>query len=246
VVAQSGLLHLAGQAPLVGIEALCGSGDVLVLAPHPDDESLGCGLAIASAVSTGRKVALAVVTDGSRSHPGSRSCPPERLADLRRAEVRQAFRILTANAAAEPLMLAYRDTASPGTGREIAAAVRRLQSWMPSGTTAIWTTWDGDPHVDHVRTAALARAVAEAQGALGLWFFPIWGRFAEGLPTGIGPGRIHRFEAPEFTARKRSALACHASQMTRLIDDDPGGFVMSPEHQAHFLAGPEIFIRGAS
>ncbi len=31
--------------------------------------------------------------------------------------------------------------------------------------------------------------------------------------------------------------------MTKLIDDDPDGFVMDPDMQAHFIETPEIFIR---
>ena len=39
-----------------------------------------------------------------------------------------------------------------------------------------------------------------------------------------------------------AALACHRSQMTPLIDDDPEGFVMEPWRQEHFLTHPEIVI----
>jgi hypothetical protein len=48
--------------------------------------------------------------------------------------------------------------------------------------------------------------------------------------------------SPAAREAKRRALACHRSQMTRLIDDDPEGFVMSDQQQAHFLQTPEIVL----
>lgn len=245
MVARTRLLDLAAEADSIGIEQLCGGQDVLVLAPHSDDETLGCGLAIAAATAIGRRVWLAVITDGSRSHPGSATWPPDRLAHLRRAEVTNALRHLTNDPEAEPLMLGYRDTASPEADHEIAEATRRLLAWMPGSVSSIWSTWEGDPHVDHVRGAALARSVAKSRGDLALWYFPIWGRLAIEAPA-VDPARLFRFEAAAFSERKQEALSCHESQMTRLIADDPDGFVMSPDLQAHFLETPEIFIRDAS
>ena len=42
---------------------------------------------------------------------------------------------------------------------------------------------------------------------------------------------------------KARALARHATQMTPLIDDDPGGFVMPGEMQSHFIEHDELFVR---
>ena len=59
----------------------------LILAPHPDDESLGCGGLIAALSEAGRPPLVVCVTDGSASHPGSRTHPPARLKTLREAEL---------------------------------------------------------------------------------------------------------------------------------------------------------------
>ncbi len=74
-------------------EELAGDAPVVVRAPHPDDESLGCGALLAAAFQkTGaRPICL---TDGSGSHPGSAAWPPSRLAQKRQEEMRKAVRCL--------------------------------------------------------------------------------------------------------------------------------------------------------
>ncbi len=56
------------EAP--GIAA--GAAPIVVLAPHPDDESLGCGALLAAAFA-GKGARVVCLTDGSGSHPGSRA-----------------------------------------------------------------------------------------------------------------------------------------------------------------------------
>ena len=56
-------------------------GPVLVIAPHPDDETLGCGGLIAASVRAGHRVHTVFVTEGGASHPACRSWTrPERAA----------------------------------------------------------------------------------------------------------------------------------------------------------------------
>jgi hypothetical protein len=42
--------------------------------------------------------------------------------------------------------------------------------------------------------------------------------------------------------KKRRAIAAHRSQTTRLIDDDPGGFLFSQIDLAHFDLSYEFFL----
>ena len=62
----------------------------VVVAPHPDDESLACGGLIADACRQGLRGTVVIVSDGVGSHPNSRAYPPDRLKSLREGEARRA------------------------------------------------------------------------------------------------------------------------------------------------------------
>ncbi|SHJ25723.1 PIG-L deacetylase family protein [Wenxinia saemankumensis] len=229
------LLRAAATAPEPELEELTGEGDVLVLAPHPDDESLACGGAIAAAMETGRRVRVVIVTDGSRSHPSSTSDPPGILAELRHGEVDRAVAILSEGRLV-PDWLGYPDDAAPDGPAAFEEIEGRLAPLR--GITSIWTTWGGDPHPDHQRVWRLARWLAPRIGAR-VWGCPVWGRFETSWDI---PDRVVRFGTTPWRERKRAAVAAHLSQMTALIDDDGGGFVMPEEVQRHFVDTDEIFI----
>ncbi len=241
-LARGTLLRVAERAPAIDIGDLAGDGPVLVLAPHPDDETFGCGAAIVAASRAGRSVIVVAVTDGNASHPNSAAYPPERLAALRREELSGAVDTLTGGRGLA-LFLGYDDQRAPSSGPRMVEAARRLSEVVTHHRpTALWTTWRHDPHCDHRAAWALGRHVAARHGRLGFWEFPVWGRFLRAsVPH---PGRLRRFDATPFRAEKRAAIACHASQTTRLIADDPEGFVMEAATQAHFLDSPELFMPG--
>ncbi len=71
-----------------------GGRRVLVVAPHPDDETAGCGGAILQHRERGDRVLVACATDGRRSR--ALGLPPGETAAHRRAEMEAAARILDA------------------------------------------------------------------------------------------------------------------------------------------------------
>src|SRR5437762_25173 len=90
----TGAARVLESAPYASLETTTQGGPLLVLAPHPDDESLGCGGLIAEACGRGQDVHVVILTDGTGSHPNSRAWPRHRLKALREAEAREAVAAL--------------------------------------------------------------------------------------------------------------------------------------------------------
>ena len=80
VTATAGELLLAARSfPFASLGDLLGAGGLLVVAPHPDDESLACGGLIAESCSQNRLTRVIVVSDGTGSHPRSKAYPKDAL-----------------------------------------------------------------------------------------------------------------------------------------------------------------------
>jgi LmbE family N-acetylglucosaminyl deacetylase len=64
---------------------------VMIAAPHPDDEVLGCGGSIACHADAGRQVFVLYLSSGERGCP---DCPPANARALREQEAAQAMETL--------------------------------------------------------------------------------------------------------------------------------------------------------
>lgn len=241
---RAGEAHRAWRAlPEVTLDAVCGAGDPLVLAPHPDDESLGCGGLIARVVAEGRAPLVVVLTDGAGSHPGSAEFPPARLAALREAETLEAVRALGLGAE-RVVFLREPDTRAPREGAALDAVADRLCGLLERHRcTALLASWAGDPHCDHLAADRAAR-LAAARGGVAHWAYPVWGWTLPedaALPGGAASGG--RLDVGAFADARRLAVAAHRSQHGLVVGDDPGGFVL-PRALLHHFEGPwEVFLR---
>ena len=221
---------------------LAGTGGIVVVAPHPDDESLGCGGLIARACGQGRAVRLVVVSDGCGSHTHSRAYPPERLRALRETETLAAAAELGL-AADRVRFLSLPDAAVPSEGKGAHAAAEAVaQAARDSAAGAIVVTWRHDPHCDHTASAAIVDLARESLGDVRVYHYPVWGWT---LPpeTEVGPRPEGlRLDVGAYTGAKRRAVMAHASQTTDLIADDPTGFRLE-RSMIDRLCGPEeIYI----
>ena len=240
----AGQAHAAfAAAPRVGLDILAPPhGALLVVAPHPDDESLGCGGLIACAADAGREILVAVLTDGAASHPGSRAWPPARLAGLRRAEVGAAVQRLAGERVAVAMFGAP-------DGR-LDDHVPRAQAWLAELSrerriASVVTSWDADPHPDHKAAFRIAAAQAARCGAA-LFAYPVWGlTLAPEQDAGVRASCVS-LDVTAVLDRKRAAIAAHASQTTGLIDDAPDGFRLQADDLARHLRPLEIFVSAGS
>lgn len=227
--------------PLRGLDDIIGRGCVLILAPHADDESLGCGGLIAEACACGRPPFVLTLTDGVGSHPRSATYPPERLRGVREDEARRAVAALGLRCTRIGF-LALPDTKAPRTG----AVFRRTVSTIVElarklGCTAVAAPWQFDPHCDHVAAHCMAAAVARQVGVRHL-AYPVWGWMLppqRRLRTCVAGSRL---DVTRHLPAKRRAIAEHRSQLGKLIIDDPTGFCLPIELLSIFDIPYEVFL----
>lgn len=226
-------------APTAALGDLAPSGTLLVVAPHPDDESLGCGGVVALAADAGRPVVVAILTSGDGSHPGSRSTPPALLAALREGEAREAVAILAPHGA-EVAFLRAPD------GR-LSEHADDAQAWLDAlfarhRFAAAFAPWEADPHPDHKAAASLAEAAAAAHGSA-LFAYPVWGlTLDDAAPAGRQLEAV-RLDIAGAAERKARAIAAHRSQTTGLIDDDPQGFRLTAADLSRHAGPTEAYFR---
>jgi len=220
-----------------------GHGTCLILAPHPDDESLGCGGLIAACVAAGRPPLVAVLTDGAGSHPNSRAFPPDRLRAVRTKEARDAVAFLGLPAD-RVVFLNQPDTAAPHDGPDFDVVVARLVALIrqePECTT-ILAPWRYDPHCDHEAASLAAKAAAGITGIRNV-AYPVWGWTLPGtapIPGSPAPG--WRLDISTFLPAKRAAIQAHQSQYGDLITDDPDGFRLPPALLSVFNSPYETYF----
>jgi LmbE family N-acetylglucosaminyl deacetylase len=206
---------------------------VLVVAPHPDDESLGCGGLVATLALTGTAFCFVFVTDGGASHPGSRAWPRERLVACRRDEAVEALRRLTVEDA-DITFLALPDAAmpardSPEWDKSVAQVAEIITDFNPA---LALLPWRRDPHCDHRASWRLTRdSLRLANAHPEILEYAIWlDEFGEedDRPRSDEARQVV-FDVAAVLEAKRAAITAHLTQTTPLIDDDPNGFRLTKE-----------------
>jgi LmbE family N-acetylglucosaminyl deacetylase len=212
---------------------------LVVLAAHPDDESLGAGGLIAAAGRRGWPIDVVVASDGEASHPHSPSYTPEQLRVIRRAELRDAVAALAPRARLHLLGL---PDGALGDHRD--ALRDAVESVVAVGQAPLLVApWCGDGHGDHEAVGSVAHELARAAG-LRLIEYPIW-LWHWGTPEAAevpwAQLRALRPDGVELGA-KAAAMARHRSQ-TQPLSAAPGDEAMlSAEIQSHFERSEEIYV----
>lgn len=177
---------------------------VLVLSPHPDDETFGCGGTIRMLTEGGIDVDVAFLTKGEQGVEGGSAYSSEiseRTAQVRAQEARDACHVLGVR---DVLFLDGKDTflsEQPQLAESI-AAVLRARTYQ-----RVFCPWPQDSHDDHRATCALLkRAVALTRLPISFWLYEVW----KPLPA-------NTFVPIDGTmATKQKAIQKYVSQLAQL------------------------------
>ncbi|MBB3950355.1 bifunctional PIG-L family deacetylase/class I SAM-dependent methyltransferase [Aureimonas jatrophae] len=224
-------------APLADPLDLVGPGGLVVIAPHPDDESIGASTMIAATAASDRSLGLVAVTDGEGSHRGSPSWSAPRIAERRRAEQAAAMGELGADRA-RVLRLALPDGGSRWADGFDGAARRVAEFCAELGATALLTTPVFDPHPDHEAAAELGARVQALLPQIRLLLYPVWS-LRHGNDDDVPADALHPFRLAAPLDAKRRAIARHETQNGGVIHDDPTRFALPDWFLAHHLSGSE-------
>jgi len=225
--------HWADLPPL----ALDGVRRVVVVAAHPDDESLGAGGLIATAFERGLEVDLVLLTAGELSHPASPTHTRERLGRRRLDEARVALHAVAPGAATTRMAL------GDGTVTEWESDVSaRLVDLIGDGAgTLVAAPWRRDGHPDH-EAAGRAAATAARRTDATLVEYPVWW-WHWGVPADAPWPALRRLGLTDTArARKHRAIAAHSSQVLALSDQEGDEVLLHPGFLAHFHGSVEVYV----
>lgn len=181
------------------------AGPVLVLAPHADDDVIGCGGALARHADRGDAILVVVAFDGAAANPFDEGDDDRRFVKERMFEAVEGGRHLAGDGPGIEYEFWGLPEGHEPEEEDLERAARRIERLLEEvrpGT--VYAPWVGDAHRDH---HALARAT---QRALGRWDAPVeaWGYevWSAHEPDAV-------LDISDVFPRKLHALACHQTQM---------------------------------
>jgi N-acetylglucosamine malate deacetylase 1 len=123
--------------------------NILAIAPHPDDETIGCGGTLCLHRAEGDRVVVVYLTSGEF---GLKNVKPERAARIREVEARKAARLMKLSRC---LFLRLRDWSISDSVKKTAAALRPvIKSESPQ---IIYLPHSSEWHPDHRAALAIVR-----------------------------------------------------------------------------------------
>ena len=210
-------------------------GHVVVVSPHPDDETLGVGGLMAELLARRWSVCVVAVTDGEAAHGHQAPLAARRLARRRRAEQEEALgRLRDAGGASRVsiVRLGMPDGEVESVRADLSSALAsRLRSadWCVAPLA-----WDGHP--DHEVSGAAARDACGDR--VPLVSYPIWA-WHWATPSQLPLERAVRVPL-SLAARERKAhaLDCFVSQ----YEPVEGGAVVPPHVRIRFQRSFEVLL----
>jgi LmbE family N-acetylglucosaminyl deacetylase len=212
----------------------------IVLAAHPDDETLGAGGLLSRLNAAGADIEVLLCTAGEASHPESPTTTPDQLAAVRLSEFRAAVSGLAPGASRQ--FLHFRDGHLDADRDRIAEAVREsiAAAGRPADRVVIVAPYRADGHTDHDVLGGVAADLA-AEGGHGLLEYPVWYWLWASPADPAWQSWVRVQLTPDEQRAKAAALLVHSSQ-TQPLSDKPGDeALLGDSFMEHFSRPWETF-----
>lgn len=211
---------------------------LVVVAPHPDDETLGVGGLIAETSQRGGRVVIVAVSDGEAA-PVTGFTPLE-LAVRRREELRTAAARLCVAGPVDVECWALPDGRITAVEGEI---VTRLRRFVQPGDLVVGTL-PGDGHPDHEAVGRAVQVIAGIPG-VAVAFYPVWSWHWQDPTASVVARRGRLVQLSEAALRaKLDALAAYVSQSAGEVPVLPEHFVQRFDRPYEVLVPAEIEAAG--
>lgn len=191
----------------------------LIVAPHADDEVLGCGGLIAAKTQLRAPVHVVFVTDSGAAGWATSDDRAERVA-LRRREALASLAALGVDAASVTFLDAPDGELDRLSVEAHGHIVEHLAALLRAvGPAEMFLPLLGEGSTEHDAVVWLVREALAVTGiAPHTWEYPVWAwwnalRLRRRL---LRAGENFRLDATSWREAKRRALACHASQLPHL------------------------------
>jgi len=216
----------------------------LVIAPHQDDETLGCGGLLRQKRLVGAPVQIAYITDGSASHRGHPTLTPAALATLRQGEARQAMRLLGVEENALFFLGVGDGTLARLDPLAVTELVKKIADLLQQvRPDEIFLPMRDDGSSEHEASFVLVqRALALSGLRPRLFEFPVWSAWNPlRLFRPWGTSRaVWRVDYQALAALKRQAIGAYVSQTEPTAPWEKP--VLSREFLSYFCPGSEYFF----
>ncbi|KQN89182.1 bifunctional PIG-L family deacetylase/class I SAM-dependent methyltransferase [Arthrobacter sp. Leaf69] len=216
----------------------------IVLAAHPDDESLGAGGLMARLRRLGARVTVLLCTAGEASHPDSPTTTPEQLAAVRLQEFGGGLSYLLPDP--DWRFLALPDGQLAAHRAEVISALRQAiadetaESGLLAEQITLVAPYRHDGHTDH-DTLGSAAAEAAGAGGHGLLEYPIWYWLWADAADPAWQSWLRLPLAPAEQQAKAAAMASHTSQVRALSGQSGDEVLLPPSFLEHFERPFETF-----
>jgi LmbE family N-acetylglucosaminyl deacetylase len=193
---------------------------VLVVTAHPDDSEFGAGGTIATLVREGCDVAYVIVTNGNKGS-GDRSMTPERLAQIRQEEQRNAARALGVE---HVRFLGYDDGEVEDTRALRLDVTREIRRWRPDLLITMNPHRTYNLYASHRDHRIVAGVVLDCVYPLARDHLSFPELLPEFEPHKVRQVYVMQWEKPDVVVditetidMKVKALACHKSQFADFL-----------------------------